>query len=631
MFIPLLKVDAAQRLVYGSFDETPDRAKEICDYATAKLAFQSWSEDMHKASGGKSFGNIRGQHNPRIAAGLLKSIDFDDEAKRIDFCAKIVDDQEWRKVEEGVYTGFSPGGSYAKRWADGAYHRYTPKVGELSIVDIPCNPNAGFMLIKADGSEEEKQFLIPKAYEPGNDATKARALDMAKAANPEASEGELKNLQKNYVGIARAELIAEAASTELEKLAEGGEPLDPPADPGEGEKEPALGKAAADDQPSAEGADQGHPDRAAALEAALEKAEKSGKKEGKYGDVEYADEKNKKYPVNTPKRIRAAWSYINMPKNQKGYSDDEVKAIKAKIVSAWKDKIDPDGPPEAAEKMLALGDLAKLAPAIALIERSADAKLPLRKGMYTIQRLAALIDCAADIQSSIKWEEQSEGDSDSGLPEEAANAVAALGTLLIHMVADEVQEIVDGYKISGLDIDFDPEGEAEETLELAAKITDLAKAENIELEKSGRRNSAKDASTLQGIHDAAVSLGADCPDMSAEKCAHLEAENQRLEKSVDSAIPRIEALAALAETVESLKGELAKSAEKIAALEAQPVHTGKGQIFTRSKEQDGADLEKSIPEPGSLAEIEAMPAGPDRRRALERHAAQIRNESRLSR
>jgi hypothetical protein len=36
MFIPLLKVDAAQRLVYGSFDETPDRAREICDYATAK-------------------------------------------------------------------------------------------------------------------------------------------------------------------------------------------------------------------------------------------------------------------------------------------------------------------------------------------------------------------------------------------------------------------------------------------------------------------------------------------------------------------------------------------------------------------------------------------------------------------
>lgn len=31
MFIPLQKADAAQRLVYGWFDETPDRAGEVCE------------------------------------------------------------------------------------------------------------------------------------------------------------------------------------------------------------------------------------------------------------------------------------------------------------------------------------------------------------------------------------------------------------------------------------------------------------------------------------------------------------------------------------------------------------------------------------------------------------------------
>jgi hypothetical protein len=61
------------------------------------------------------------------------------------------------------------------------------------------------MLTKADGSEEEVEFVIAKAYEPGNEATKARALEMAKAANPDADEAELKNLQKNYVGKARAD------------------------------------------------------------------------------------------------------------------------------------------------------------------------------------------------------------------------------------------------------------------------------------------------------------------------------------------------------------------------------------------------------------------------------------------
>ena len=36
---------------------------------------------------------------------------------------------------------------------------------------------------------------------------------------------------------------------------------------------------------------------------------KEGKRE--YGDVTFADETNKKYPIDSPKHIRAAWSYIN--------------------------------------------------------------------------------------------------------------------------------------------------------------------------------------------------------------------------------------------------------------------------------------------------------------------------------
>lgn len=70
--------------------------------------------------------------------------------------------------------------------------------------------------------------------------------------------------------------------------------------------------------------------------------------EKKYGDVTYADEKNKKYPVDTEKHIRAAWNYIHMPKNAAKYSPAEVSAIKSKIVSAWKRVI--GGSPAAAKK-----------------------------------------------------------------------------------------------------------------------------------------------------------------------------------------------------------------------------------------------------------------------------------------
>lgn len=75
-------------------------------------------------------------------------------------------------------------------------------------------------------------------------------------------------------------------------------------------------------------------------------------KEGldKYGDVEFADEKNKKYPIDTEEHIRAAWNYIHKKKNAAEYSDEELKTIKAKIVAAWKKKIDPDGPPAAQER-----------------------------------------------------------------------------------------------------------------------------------------------------------------------------------------------------------------------------------------------------------------------------------------
>ena len=68
-----------------------------------------------------------------------------------------------------------------------------------------------------------------------------------------------------------------------------------------------------------------------------------------YGDVKYADEKNKKYPIDTEAHIRAAYNYISQAKNAAKYSTSEVAAIKRKIVSAWKAKIDKEGPPSATE------------------------------------------------------------------------------------------------------------------------------------------------------------------------------------------------------------------------------------------------------------------------------------------
>lgn len=52
--------------------------------------------------------------------------------------------------------------------------------------------------------------------------------------------------------------------------------------------------------------------------------------------TKYADPKNFKYPVDTEAHVRAAWSYIHMPKNRKGYTPAEVSAIEGRIKSAGK-------------------------------------------------------------------------------------------------------------------------------------------------------------------------------------------------------------------------------------------------------------------------------------------------------
>jgi hypothetical protein len=61
---------------------------------------------------------------------------------------------------------------------------------------------------------------------------------------------------------------------------------------------------------------------------------KEGKRE--YGDVEFADPTNKKYPIDSPKHIRAAWSYVNHEDNAAKYDKDEVETIKNRIKRAAK-------------------------------------------------------------------------------------------------------------------------------------------------------------------------------------------------------------------------------------------------------------------------------------------------------
>lgn len=186
LFIPITKIDAERREVWGwGAVEERDNSDEIMDYNSSKPLWMEWSQKAQKRSGGKSLGNLRAMHQP-IAAGKLIDLRPDDNKKGFFVGARIVDDNEWKKVQQGVYTGFSVGGSYQRRWMDynqPGVTRYTAKPSEISIVDSPCIPSATFEVIKADGVKERRHF------KPGNSGQPMVLVKWDEQEHPRANDG----------------------------------------------------------------------------------------------------------------------------------------------------------------------------------------------------------------------------------------------------------------------------------------------------------------------------------------------------------------------------------------------------------------------------------------------------------
>lgn len=216
LFLPLAKVDIDQRIVHGiATAESPDRAGEICDYETTKPYFETWSAEAQAASGGRSLGAVRAMHG-RVAAGKLTDIAFDDDGKRILIAAKIVDDDEWEKVIEGVYTGFSQGGRYVNRWPDPetGLTRYTAEPTEISLVDLPCLPGATFDIVK-DGVVEKRAFaLSPLAPPVVDEAPAAEAVAKPEPAETNVAERLVVSPSLDALGKAAVELSLAAGKLE---------------------------------------------------------------------------------------------------------------------------------------------------------------------------------------------------------------------------------------------------------------------------------------------------------------------------------------------------------------------------------------------------------------------------------
>jgi hypothetical protein len=126
----------------------------------------------------------------------------------------------------------------------------------------------------------------------------------------------------------------------------------------------------------------------------------------------------------------------------------------------------------------------------ALMATGLAADAPLGKGLWSVGRLASLLDDLRWLTSDATDEADYEGDG-STVPARLAASVRALGDALVAMAEEEVAEATAALP-----------GDAGGLALLAARTDGL--------EKSGRRNSSADQKRLNSMHDTSVALGADC-------------------------------------------------------------------------------------------------------------------------
>lgn len=141
------------------------------------------------------FGAVREMHG-KSAAGTAIEINVEDDGRTY-FGAHIVDPVAVKKVQTGVYKGFSIGGAVTGRDDLNKSVITGVKLTEISLVDRPANPDAVFTCFKADkGTESEDDSKDEKAK--GDDKADDKADDAkdGKSDDDKADEKDGKKAEK---------------------------------------------------------------------------------------------------------------------------------------------------------------------------------------------------------------------------------------------------------------------------------------------------------------------------------------------------------------------------------------------------------------------------------------------------
>lgn len=134
-------------------DKQDDGTLKVYGYLSAEVVDsdgETVTADAMRAArdGYMAFANVREMHDAKKAAGVAIEYEVQDDG-RTWFGAHVVDPVAVLKVETGVYKGFSIGAKVPAGGRDGKVIKAID-LREVSLVDRPANPEAVFVLAKAE-------------------------------------------------------------------------------------------------------------------------------------------------------------------------------------------------------------------------------------------------------------------------------------------------------------------------------------------------------------------------------------------------------------------------------------------------------------------------------------------------
>ena len=177
IFIEFIKKDNDKRLVTG-YASTPalDSQGEIVEKDAIANALAGYLGNWDEKNKRWIYGGIREMHQMSAVGKTIKA-QVDNKGLYIE--GKVVDDNAWKKVKEGVYAGFSIGGKVIKQIGNRIKDL---KLSEISLVDRPANPDAVFMMVKADSSGKMKDIQKEEMQmpQPPVEYTASMILELAK-------------------------------------------------------------------------------------------------------------------------------------------------------------------------------------------------------------------------------------------------------------------------------------------------------------------------------------------------------------------------------------------------------------------------------------------------------------------